>query len=119
MPRDRKKRKAMEDDMDDDVDEVKVEKKTEERRQKPRMITNSDPHNTLFLQALPDGCSEMMLRTLFDQYSGFERIRMVPGRSEIAFVDFVTIEGATIALQSINGFRLSQTDVLHVTYAKR
>eukprot|EP00968_Pinguiococcus_pyrenoidosus_P021888 scaffold2952_cov312-Pinguiococcus_pyrenoidosus.AAC.3 len=48
---------------------------------------------------LPEDCNEMILGMLFQQYNGYQEVRMVPGKTGIAFVDFETEVQAGIALQ--------------------
>ena len=90
---------------------------------KVKLMVNSVPHNILFAQALPSHC------TLFQQYTGFVEVRMVPGKKEIAFIEFGDHVQAGIALQALNGFKLvnsnlddgddSESQSLHLTYGKQ
>lgn len=65
------------------------------------------PNKILFVTNLPEETNEMMLRVLFQQYvyipydyitmmssfyrfPGFREVRLVPGRSDIAFVEYET-----------------------------
>jgi RNA recognition motif-containing protein len=79
----------------------------------------NEPHNTLFLQSLPEGANEIMLSVLFKQYDGFQAVRLVPGRAGIGFVDFGAAHQAGVALESLRGFKLSPTHALRITYAKK
>lgn len=40
---------------------------------------NIPPNKVLFVQNLPEDCSEMMLQPLFQTYPGFREVRLVPG----------------------------------------
>merc|ERR1712062_510836 len=42
----------------------------------------------LFLTNLPEETNETMLSMLFNQFPGFKEVRLVPGRHDIAFVEF-------------------------------
>ena len=44
---------------------------------------------------------------------------MVPGKREIAFVEFGEVIQAGIALQQLTGFKLNATDTLNLTYANQ
>ena len=44
---------------------------------------------------------------------------MVPGRKGLAFVEFGDEAQAAIALQGLFGFKLTPTDTLRVSFAKR
>ena len=80
---------------------------------------NTTPSNVLFAQALPDDCNDMMLSILFQQYTGFKEVRMVPGKKGIAFVEFADETQASLALQGLNNFKLTPTDILKLSFAKR
>ncbi|KAJ8608428.1 hypothetical protein CTAYLR_010330 [Chrysophaeum taylorii] len=80
---------------------------------------NSTPSNVLFAQELPDDCTDMMLAMLFQQYTGFKEVRMVPGKKGIAFVEFADDVQASLALAALNGFKLTPNDSLNLAFAKR
>lgn len=50
---------------------------------------------------------------------GFIEVRMVPGKKELAFIEFAEVVQAGIALQQLNGFKLTETEVLHLTYGNQ
>ncbi|KAJ0393869.1 hypothetical protein ATCC90586_004881 [Pythium insidiosum] len=77
------------------------------------------PNKILFLQDLPDSCSAEILSTLFKQYHGFQEVRLVPGKKGLAFVEFGDEAQAAIAMQGLFGFRLTPTDTLKVSFAKK
>ena len=52
-------------------------------------------------------------------HAGFKEVRMVPGKVGIAFIEFDDEHKATTALQSLNGFKLTPTDTMALSYAKR
>mmetsp|Transcript_25575 Transcript_25575/g.56033 ORF Transcript_25575/g.56033 Transcript_25575/m.56033 type:complete len:239 (-) Transcript_25575:332-1048(-) len=74
------------------------------------------PTHILFAESLPSECNEMMLAMLFRQYSGFKEVR-IP-RAGLAFIEFDTEPHATLALERLNGFKLTTTDALTLTYGK-
>ncbi|KAH8069593.1 hypothetical protein JL720_11890 [Aureococcus anophagefferens] len=80
---------------------------------------NATPPNVLFAQDLPDDCNDMMLSILFQQYGGFKEVRMVPGKKGIAFVEFADETQASLALQGLDNFKLTPTDTLALSFAKR
>jgi hypothetical protein len=59
-----------------------------------------------------------MLAVLFRRFAGFHEIRLA-GQRGIAFIEFRDEVSARTAFQAYNGFKLSQTDALKLTYAKR
>ena len=95
-----------------------------ERTDKPaktvKLIENDVPHNILFAQALPDDCTEHVLSMIFQQQCpGFKEVRMIPGRQGIAFIEFQDEVQAGLALSQLNGFAVSATEKLHLTYANK
>ncbi|TMW63960.1 hypothetical protein Poli38472_014665 [Pythium oligandrum] len=77
------------------------------------------PNKILFLQELPESCNQDMLAVLFKQYHGFKEVRMVPGKKGLAFVEFGDEAQAAIALQGLYGFKLTPTETLKVSFAKK
>ncbi len=63
--------------------------------------------------------TDEMLLTLFDQYPGFLEVRMVPGQKGLAFIEFDKDAHSSVALESLKDFRLSETHLLRLSYAKR
>ncbi len=51
-------------------------------------VMDAPPNQILFLTNLPEETNEMMLSMLFNQFPGFKEVRLVPGRHDIAFVEF-------------------------------
>ena len=74
------------------------------------------PSKYLLAQNLPAECNEMMLGMLFRQYAGYQEVRMP--RPGLAFVEFVDEPTATLAKTGLDGFQLTKTDQLHLTYGK-
>jgi len=72
------------------------------------------PTHILFAESLPSECNEMMLAMLFRQYAGFKEVR-IP-RAGLAFIEFDTEPHATLALERLNGFKLTTTDSLKLKY---
>jgi len=79
-------------------------------------VQNESPSNILFAESLPADCKEMMLAMLFRQYPGFKEVR-VP-RPGLAFAEYDDEPHATVALKSLNGFKLTTSDTLNLKYAK-
>ncbi|ETV93836.1 hypothetical protein H310_12189 [Aphanomyces invadans] len=77
------------------------------------------PHKILFLQDVPEACNQDALSILFKQYHGFKEVRLVPGKKGLAFVEFLDEVQASIALQGLNGFKLSAEDRLKISFAKK
>eukprot|EP00929_Paragymnodinium_shiwhaense_P001492 TRINITY_DN101715_c0_g1_i1.p2 TRINITY_DN101715_c0_g1~~TRINITY_DN101715_c0_g1_i1.p2 ORF type:complete len:274 (-),score=70.31 TRINITY_DN101715_c0_g1_i1:89-910(-) len=78
----------------------------------------NDPHKTLFVENLPNEATDTMLSMLFRQYPGFEEVRLIPGR-QVAFVDYQNEYQAGMALQGLQGFAMTPTVKLSLTYARK
>lgn len=74
------------------------------------------PSSILFADSLPQGCNEMMLACLFRSYAGYKEVR-IP-REGLAFIEFDDEPHATVALQALNGFKLSAEETLKLKYGK-
>lgn len=79
-------------------------------------IPSAPPSKLLLAQNLPEECNEMMLGMLFQQYQGYVEVR-VP-RPGLAFIEFSDEPSATLALQGLQGFKLTPNDVLTLGYGK-
>ena len=84
-----------------------------------KLQSNNVPHYVLFAQALPEEANQQYLVSLFQQYPGFQEVRTVPGKHDIAFIQFADEVQAGIALQGLNGFKITATETLHLTYGKK
>lgn len=82
----------------------------------PPLVDLGVPSKYLLAQNLPSECNEMVLAMLFRQYAGYKEVRMP--RPGLAFIEFEQEPHATLALQALNGFQLSQKDSLQLTYGK-
>jgi U2 small nuclear ribonucleoprotein B'' len=103
-----------------ETDDVKSAPSTTQPAAKAaKFIVNNIPHRILFAQNLPEECNDQMLAMLFQPYPGYQEVRMVPGKKGIAFIEFEDLIQAGIALQQLNGFKLTSSDMLHLTYAKQ
>ncbi|XP_061084316.1 U2 small nuclear ribonucleoprotein B'' [Conger conger] len=80
---------------------------------------DNPPNYILFLNNLPEETNEMMLSMLFNQFPGFKEVRLVPGRHDIAFVEFETEGQAGVARDALQGFRITSTCAMKITYAKK
>ncbi|VEL30141.1 unnamed protein product, partial [Protopolystoma xenopodis] len=85
----------------------------------PANIPDQPPNKILFVTNLPSDADEAMLGMLFTQFSGFREIRMVPGRSDIAFVEFGTEREAAGAKHGLQGFTVRPGHPIRITFAKK
>lgn len=82
-------------------------------------VVDQEPNNILFLTSLPEETNEAMLTLLFNQFPGFKEVRLIPGRSDIAFVEFENEYQSGAAKEALNGFSLSPTHKMRITFAKK
>lgn len=82
-------------------------------------VEEQEPNSILFLTNLPEETNEAMLTLLFNQFPGFKEVRLIPGRSDIAFVEFDNEYLSTTAKEALNGFNLSPTHKMRITFAKK
>ncbi|KAJ3150051.1 hypothetical protein HDU86_006775 [Geranomyces michiganensis] len=80
--------------------------------------TENPPNRILFLSNLPTTVSEDALAMLFQEYPGFKELRLVPGKTGIAFVEYDTDIQADTAKGVLNGFKLAPEVELSVEFAK-
>ncbi|KAL4706212.1 hypothetical protein ACJJTC_018396 [Scirpophaga incertulas] len=89
----------------------------------PSLINNVNveqpPNQILFLTNLPDETSEMMLSMLFNQFPGFKEVRLVPNRHDIAFVEFANEMQSAAAKEALQGFKITPTHAMKITFAKK
>lgn len=77
------------------------------------------PNSILFLTNLPQETTEMMLQMLFNQFPGLKEVRLVSGRSDIAFVEFENEIQAGTAKDALQGFRIKPTHAMNISFAKK
>ncbi|KAJ1959253.1 U2 small nuclear ribonucleoprotein B'' [Dipsacomyces acuminosporus] len=76
------------------------------------------PSSTLFVTNLPDIVSAEMLSGLFQQYAGFKEVRRIPGKADIAFVDYSSAEEASTARNVLDGFKLAADRAMNVDFSQ-
>eukprot|EP01089_Gocevia_fonbrunei_P022461 TRINITY_DN9096_c0_g1_i1.p1 TRINITY_DN9096_c0_g1~~TRINITY_DN9096_c0_g1_i1.p1 ORF type:complete len:201 (+),score=48.60 TRINITY_DN9096_c0_g1_i1:244-846(+) len=76
-------------------------------------------NNILFVQNLPDAANEMMLSMLFQQFPGFKEVRMAEGKKGIAFVEFNTAMEAAVAMNGLQHFKITPTNLMVISFAKK
>ncbi|CAG8458338.1 11222_t:CDS:2 [Ambispora gerdemannii] len=94
----------------------------EEDEEQEAMISRGEPealNRILYIMNLPPDVTDEMLSYLFQQYPGFKEVRLVPGKSDIAFVEYETDHQAAVAKDVLNGFKITHDKEMKVTFAKR
>ncbi|XP_054153052.1 U1 small nuclear ribonucleoprotein A-like [Oppia nitens] len=82
-------------------------------------LAEQPPNNILFLTNLPEETNELMLQMLFNQFPGFKEVRLVPGRHDIAFVEFDNEFQSGNAKDALQGFKVTPTHAIKITFAKK
>jgi len=80
---------------------------------------SEEPNKVLFVTALPKEVNDMMLSMLFKQFRGFSEARLVPGKTGMAFVEFEDETQAGVAMNGLQGFKMTQTNTIKIQYAKK
>eukprot|EP01126_Amoeba_proteus_P053732 TRINITY_DN6569_c0_g1_i5.p1 TRINITY_DN6569_c0_g1~~TRINITY_DN6569_c0_g1_i5.p1 ORF type:complete len:255 (-),score=54.01 TRINITY_DN6569_c0_g1_i5:123-887(-) len=92
------------------------------KRAKPTFALPLDPlappNKVLFVQNLPEECSEQMLTPLFQKYPGFMEVRLVPGGKGMAFVEFQNELESSRALAELQGFRITLEHPIALSYKR-
>ena len=82
-------------------------------------VMDAPPNQILFLTSLPEETNEMMLSMLFNQFPGFKEVRLVPGRHDIAFVEFGNEVQSAAARDALQGFKITPTAAMKISFAKK
>ena len=53
------------------------------------------------------------------RFQGFKEVRLVPGRHDIAFVEFENETQSGIAKDALQGFKITPTAAMKISYAKK
>lgn len=78
-------------------------------------LSENPPNHILFLTNLPEETNELMLSMLFNQFPGFKEVRLVPGRHDIAFVEFDNEVQAGAARDALQGFKITQNNAMKIS----
>ncbi|BBN11513.1 U2 small nuclear ribonucleoprotein B'' [Marchantia polymorpha subsp. ruderalis] len=77
------------------------------------------PNNILFAQNLPREANNLMIEMLFQQFPGFKEVRMIEAKPGIAFIEFGDEMQASVALQALHNFKITPTNPMQISYAKK
>jgi len=56
---------------------------------------------------------------LFYRFPGFKEVRLVPGRHDIAFVEFETETQSAAAKDALQGFKITPSNAMKISFAKK
>ena len=77
------------------------------------------PNKTLFIQNIPPGYPIPALSDLFRRYPGFQDLRTVPNRPDVAFVEYENETQAGVARQILDKTEIVPGGILRVSFARR
>lgn len=77
------------------------------------------PNKILFVQNLPEASTEAMLSLLFQQFPGFKEVRMVEARPGIAFIEYEGEMQSAVAMQGLQGFKVTPQNAMQITFARQ
>lgn len=78
------------------------------------------PNKILFVENLPEACTDMMLSMLFQQFPGYKEARLVPAKGQtVAFVEFDNEIEAGVALAGLQHFKITPQNLMVISYAKK
>lgn len=60
-----------------------------------------------------------LLSSLCFRFPGFKEVRLVPGRHDIAFVEFDNEVQAGAAREALQGFKITQNNAMKISFAKK
>ncbi|RXI04121.1 hypothetical protein DVH24_038395 [Malus domestica] len=77
------------------------------------------PNNILFIENLPHETTSDMLELLFKQFAGFREVRMIDAKPGIAFVEYEDDIQSSVAMQALQGFKVTPQNAIAITFAKK
>eukprot|EP01134_Creolimax_fragrantissima_P001887 CFRG1887T1 len=82
-------------------------------------VPTNPPNHILLLTGLPEGTTQDLIFNLFNRFYGLKEVRMIPGRHDIAFVEYVEESQASIAKAQLEGTDILPGHPLKVMFAKK
>jgi RNA recognition motif-containing protein len=77
------------------------------------------PNPTLFVSGIPSDTAEDTMVSVFEAFPGFKEVRLVPGKADIAFVDYVSEVESSVAKDALhNSVFPGSTQRIKVTFRK-
>ncbi|MBW0488051.1 hypothetical protein O181_027766 [Austropuccinia psidii MF-1] len=77
------------------------------------------PNKILFVQNLPENAGKDALEVLFKQYPNLIEVRTIPGRSNIAFVEYTDAASSGVAKDALHNYKFDGEHKIKVTFAKQ
>ena len=117
VPKAKRQKKTQEKDEKEEAEEKEESEQPNAPAEAAPAAPAAPPSKYLLAQNLPSEINEMILSMLFRQYTGYKEVRMP--RPGLAFIEFEDEPHATLALKSLNGFKLTEKDILDLVYGKQ
>lgn len=76
------------------------------------------PNRILFLQQMPSTVTRDQLLGIFGSMPNLYEVRTIPGRTDIAFVEFHDIPSSVAAREATNGYTFPTGEHLKVSFAR-
>jgi RNA recognition motif-containing protein len=80
---------------------------------------NMPPNRILCLSNLSEKANELMLTLLFQQFQGFRSVKIDPNKKGVAYVEYSNEQEASIAMQSLQHFKIEPEAPMLITYAPK
>jgi U2 small nuclear ribonucleoprotein B'' len=77
------------------------------------------PNNILFIKTLPYEIIGRMLEMLFEKYPGFKEVHLIEAKPGIVFVDFEDEGQLSMAMQALQGFKITPQNPMIINFAKK
>jgi len=86
----------------------------------PPPVEMQMPNNIIFIQNIPAEAADGSLSDIFKATTGFFELRAIPGRSDIAFVEFDDELQAGMAMNQYQGYKIGAAATgMTISYAKK
>ncbi|KAJ3334685.1 hypothetical protein HDU91_002600, partial [Kappamyces sp. JEL0680] len=86
------------------------------KRVKMESEDNALVNNLLFVTNIPVSVTQDALTALFNQYTGFKGVRIIPTKREICFVEFDSTANARSCMLVLDGFEVEAGHAISVKY---
>jgi len=78
------------------------------------------PNKILFVQNLPSDSTDLMISMLSQQFPGFKEVRMVRAKDQcVAFVEYENEIVAGVALNGLQGFKITPQHLMVISFGKK
>lgn len=89
-----------------------------QQQQQAAVLDIGLPNNVLFAENLPHDVTDAMLHELFHVYRGYVASRAISGKG-VAFIEFTDDSSSRGAIHGLQGFAISPTHRMKLTFAKK